>query len=391
MSGRFLYLVPPPLPPERDVRLNKTTYIGEILPGDALQPVWWHTEDEARTKLGAYPIFTSGRFRHHLFLWAPLRGPVRVFRTLAFYISTARRIHREEPIAVIMCYGTNWNGLAAVVIKWLTGAKLVAEIPGVPHHAFVMEVQQPTWRDYAKRWVAERMMSFVVSRSDRTKLLYPQQLERYPKLQRVPASVFHDFVPATVLEGATADEKYILTLGYPWYRKGIDVLIRAFVSVADRVGGYRLRIVGYLPEDDRRYLEGLVGGCAAISLEKAVHYEQALELMRRCSLFVLASRSEAMGRVLLEAMAAKKPILAAASTGIPYYVRDGENGLLFAGGDAADLAEKLVRLLNDPGLQQRLGERGYEVLRSDLDEAAYVRHMREMVAALGVTEGGGAT
>lgn len=382
--GRFLYLVPPPLPPERDIRLNKTTYMGEVLPGDALMPVWWRTEEEAIAKLGAFPIFQSGRFRLHLFLWAGLKGPSRVLKTIAFYVNTGRRIHREERIAAIMCYGTNWNGIAAVILKWITGAKLIAEIPGVPHHAFVMEVQHPTWKDHFKKWCADRMLSFVVSQSDRTKLLYPEQLDQYPKLKRKPASVFHDFIPASLLGGETTDEKFLLTLGFPWYRKGIDVLIRGFAAVHEQLPGYRLRIVGYIPEDEKPYLESLVAGCPAISLEKAVKYEEALSLMRRCSIFVLASRSEAMGRVLLEAMAAKKPVLASRATGIPRYVRDGENGLLFESGNAEDLSKKLLQLVNDQPLQHRMGERGYEFLRSDLDEAAYVAHFREMLAALGV-------
>ncbi len=81
--------------------------------------------------------------------------------------------------------------------------------------------------------------------------------------------------------------------------------------------------------------------------------------MRRCSIFVLASRSEAMGRVLLEAMGAKKPIIASRTSGIPHYVRDGRNGLLFESENSADLTEKIVRLVQDPLLQRRLGESGF--------------------------------
>jgi len=387
-TGQFLYLMPPPLPPEREARLNKTAFMSEVISGHVLMPVWWTTPGQAIDKLGSYPIFTVGRFQHHLFLWAAVPRPLRMVRTMWFYVSTGLRIHRKERVTVIMCYGTNSIGPAAVLLKWLTGAKLIAEIPGLPHDAYVSEVPHPDWKAYFKRWCADRLLGFVVRQSDMTKLDYPEQLDHYPALTKIPASVFHDFVPSAALAGETSDEKYLLTLGHPWYRKGIDVLIKAFAAAADRIPGYRLRIVGFILDEERPYLEQLIGNCTAITLEKAVPYEQALSLMRKCSIFVLASRSEAMGRVLLEAMAAKKPIIASRAGGIPRFVRDGENGLLFESENAADLSDKIVRLVQDQPLQRRLGDRGFEVLNAELDEAAYVRHFREMLVALGIVGSG---
>ena len=91
-----------------------------------------------------------------------------------------------------------------------------------------------------------------------------------------------------------------------------------------------------------------------------------------------------MGRVLLEAMAAKKPIIASRAGGIPRFVRDGENGLLFESENVADLTEKIVRLVQDQPLQHRLGNGGHELLNAEFNEAAYVRYFREMLTALGV-------
>jgi glycosyltransferase involved in cell wall biosynthesis len=381
-SGRLLYILPPPLPPERDPKLSKTAHMSEVVQGDALMPVWWKTPPDAVAELGAYPVFEQGGFRHHLFLWAAVPPLLRAVATLWFYVSAGLRIHRQERVAAVMCWGTNWTGLAAVLLKWLTGAKLIAEIPGVPHQAFVIDRQRPGWTLYVKRWLGNRLLSFVVRRSDRVKLYYPEQLDHYPALKRVPASVFHEFVPVQALAGDTSDEKYILTLGFPWHRKGIDVLIKAFAAVADRIPGYRLRIVGHLEDRARAYLEQLKGDCTAITLEKPVRYAEALSLMRNCSIFVLASRSEGMGRVLLEAMAARKPIIASRVDGIPRYVRDGENGLLFESEDVTDLSNKIVRLVHDQDLREQLGARGFALVNSELDEAAYVRHFREMLAAL---------
>ncbi len=124
-----------------------------------LVPAWWKTPQEAKAKLGSYPIFTVGRFNHYIFLWEAVPHYLRVIRTMWFYISVGLKIHRQKCVQAIMCYGTNWNGVAAVILKWLTGAKLIAEIPGVPHDAFIKEVQHPNLGvHFFKHWCANRLL-----------------------------------------------------------------------------------------------------------------------------------------------------------------------------------------------------------------------------------------
>jgi glycosyltransferase involved in cell wall biosynthesis len=106
--------------------------------------------------------------------------------------------------------------------------------------------------------------------------------------------------------------------------------------------------------------------------------------MERSMILALPSRTEGMGRVLLEAMAAGKPIIASDVDGIPHYVRDGYNGLLFRPGDAGDLAEKLRRLLSDGALREHLGRNGLGLARTKYDEVVYAEEFAKMVAeALG--------
>ena len=90
-----------------------------------------------------------------------------------------------------------------------------------------------------------------------------------------------------------------------------------------------------------------------------------------CGIFVLPSRTEAMGRVLLESMAAGKPRIGADVDGIPTVIDNGRDGLLFAPGDAADLAAKLDLLMGDPELRRSLGRRGAERAREEFTADAY--------------------
>jgi glycosyltransferase involved in cell wall biosynthesis len=67
--------------------------------------------------------------------------------------------------------------------------------------------------------------------------------------------------------------------------------------------------------------------------------------------------------VLLEAMAAGRPIVASRVATIPEVVVDGETGLLVPAGDPLALAEALAQLADQPALATRFGEAGRERLR----------------------------
>ena len=134
-------------------------------------------------------------------------------------------------------------------------------------------------------------------------------------------SVFSNYVAVSKFFSENLiDGKYLLFLGYPWYLKGVDVLIKAFNRVSSEFPEYKLKIVGYCPEGFD-YYEKLAQGNTNIEFHKPVFYDKVIKLMAGCSLFILPSRTEAMGRVLLEAMACKKPIIASNVGGIPEIIK----------------------------------------------------------------------
>ncbi len=187
-------------------------------------------------------------------------------------------------------------------------------------------------------------------------------------------ATFHEFVPLSILKPDGRSEKYIFFLGYPWFLKGVDILINAFNMISHEFPGYRLKIVGFCP--DKRYFQQLAGDNSNIELLDALFYEEAMQLMSGCSLFILPSRTETMGRVLLEAWAFRKPVIASKVDGIPHYVKHGFNGLLFESENALDLAEKVRTLLSNPEYAAGLAENGYKYVHEDLSEARYVAHFK---------------
>jgi D-inositol-3-phosphate glycosyltransferase len=73
---------------------------------------------------------------------------------------------------------------------------------------------------------------------------------------------------------------------------------------------------------------------------------------------LMPSRSESFGLVGLEAGACGAPVVASRVGGLRYVIEDGTTGYLVDGHDAADHAERVLRVLRDPALQRRLGDAG---------------------------------
>jgi glycosyltransferase involved in cell wall biosynthesis len=95
---------------------------------------------------------------------------------------------------------------------------------------------------------------------------------------------------------------------------------------------------------------------------------------------VLPSRSEGLPRVILEAFARGRAVVATRVGGIPDVVEDGETGLLVEPGDAAALAEALAAVLGDPELAARLGQAAYEAsLALELSADDYAARVRSLV------------
>jgi glycosyltransferase involved in cell wall biosynthesis len=83
--------------------------------------------------------------------------------------------------------------------------------------------------------------------------------------------------------------------------------------------------------------------------------QQILPLL---DVLVLPSLNEGMGRVLVEAMIAGRPVVASRTGGIPDLIRDGVDGLLVPPGDASALADAILALIQNPQRAREMGMRG---------------------------------
>ena len=98
------------------------------------------------------------------------------------------------------------------------------------------------------------------------------------------------------------------------------------------------------------------------------------------TVLVLPSRSEGLGRVVVEAFCRGRGVVASRVGGIADIVDDGSTGLLVPSGDADALADALVRALSDRTLAERLGAAAHDAVQPWLaTPEEYARRLRELV------------
>ncbi|HTO10738.1 MAG TPA: glycosyltransferase, partial [Candidatus Binatia bacterium] len=91
---------------------------------------------------------------------------------------------------------------------------------------------------------------------------------------------------------------------------------------------------------------------------------------------------DALSRVVLEAMAAGRPVIGTRVGGTPELIEDGESGLLVPRADPAALAAAIERLLDDPALAARLGEAARRRVETRFAPEASVDRLLALYAAV---------
>ena len=369
----ILCLLPGPEPLSEEQEDHEFLTLPTHFQGFILSPVWKGGEaaepGQPRASFGTFEYYTKYTLGYP--------APLRVLINLLFYIQMGRALYKKAPYQAIVAYGPFTTAWAGYVLKKLTGAKLIVEFPGNPLNSFLLNAAHPGFVNHVKTWVARASAPLAVKMADHVRLLYKEQLNQVANVEPTKTSAFHYFTAIKSIVPAEKCDNYILALGGPWYRKGIDVLIRAFLQICDDFPTLELCVTGF--SHDAEFYEEIAANHPRIKLCKPVPHDEAIELVRHCRIFACPSRSEGFPRVIIEAMAAARPVVASAVDGIPSYIRDNDNGLLVRSEDVGDLAEKLVMVLSDSQLEARLGSQAREDALNSLTEDHYVDSYRDMV------------
>lgn len=141
--------------------------------------------------------------------------------------------------------------------------------------------------------------------------------------------------------------------------KGVDILIRAFKGVSEEFPDAELCILGQGSEEENlRRLASKLDVQNKITWINYVPHHLMNQLYAVSTVFVLPSRVEPLGIVLLEAIASGKPVVATKVGGIPDIISNGVNGVLVRPNSAKDFENGLRMVLENDQLAKRLGRQG---------------------------------
>ena len=230
---------------------------------------------------------------------------------------------------------------------------------------------------------ADALARYGLRRSDgvRTISAYTSRLVRQAGVEPTAEfAAFMDLEPFVEAPPAPFPEKPVaLFVGVLERYKAVDVLAEAWRRAAPNVPDATLHLVGRgalreipqalvreLPEQTR-WSEALTTPEVARALDES-------------TVLVLPSRSEGLGRVVVEAFCRGRGVVGSRVGGIPDIVEDDVSGVLVPPENADALADALVRTLSDRNLAERLGAAAHEAVQPWLATTEeYARRIRELV------------
>lgn len=154
-------------------------------------------------------------------------------------------------------------------------------------------------------------------------------------------------------------DRFVLGLGRVVHKKGFDLLLAAFATIADDHPHVGLVVGGDGPSRSELRRQAL-----AMGLGDRVHLPGPLDrahvawAMSNAEVFVLPSRVEPFGIVVLEALRAGRPVIVSSEGGATDIVRDGREGLVADPSDTPELATAISRLLSDTDRARAMGRAG---------------------------------
>ena len=170
--------------------------------------------------------------------------------------------------------------------------------------------------------------------------------------------------------------------------KGPDYFIKAAADVVKELPDARFLLVGDATFGEKSFVDELKEMCRELGVAEKVVFtgfrDDVPVIMRSIDLLVHASTlPEPFGMVLIEAMAASRPVVATRAGGVQEIVDSGVTGILVPPGDEDAMARAIVEILSDGGLRQRMGEAGLRRVEERFSRDETTRGIeREMLAIL---------
>jgi len=310
----------------------------------------------------------QGRHRLHAFRYAP-----RVWRRLAQNPGGVLPAIRRSPVLIALMpallLAMGWNvfrrarNAQLVHANWALCGAIAALALMIRRRPLVVTLRGDDVT-LARRSVLHRMvLSMVIRRAARVVCvadsMWEQVAREYPavqgRLRVVNNGVGDEFLTLPAPARSVSAAVRLLVIGSLIKRKGIDLLLLALAQSG--ISGVEVVIVGDGPErESLALLSSQLGLHAVIEFAGAQPPHRVPEYLAACDLLVFPSRSEGRPNVVLEAMAAGRPVVAFAIPGVTDLINSGTEGWLAVPENVTELARALAQAVCNPKERMLRGE-----------------------------------
>lgn len=226
------------------------------------------------------------------------------------------------------------------------------------------------WMDWTQENIYNRFKMLLFARSlmkadaivvvnDETAKIYSEFVPR-SKIEVIPYGVVSDRFE----KGNPEESTDLVAIGTLFYRKGFDLLIKAWAQLANQYPETSLHIYGDGPQ--RASFESLAEEYAvndSVVFHGNVEHHIIRDALANARAFVHPSRSEGFPHVRLEAMASGCPVIASNVTGTNEMIRNGIDGLVIPTGNVYSLVNAIEELLMSPKMAKIMGEKAEDRVR----------------------------
>jgi glycosyltransferase involved in cell wall biosynthesis len=306
--------------------------------------------------------------------WSWETGVRRAYHNVAGVWSTVSLLHRLAPDIVVT------NTLT------IPTAAVAAKVLKIPHVWYLHEFGE---KDHGLRFDLGFKTSVRLINWLSTRILVNSHALFAEFSQSIPAHklrVIYCAADVTPDAGVpcTPDRPFrIVLVGSVTSSKGQDDAIRAVGLLRKQGREVRLTLVGHCASQALLRLRRLAVGVHADDVIDVIDFTETPErYFIQSHAALMCSRSEAFGRVTVEAMKFGLPVIGANSGGTRELIREGWNGLLYPSGDPAALAERIDRLYGDRALRARLGRNGQEWAQRTFSIARHTEAVMKVLAEI---------
>ncbi|HDJ89244.1 MAG TPA: glycosyltransferase family 1 protein, partial [Thermoprotei archaeon] len=196
---------------------------------------------------------------------------------------------------------------------------------------------------------------------------------------------FVDFTKFMIKKRITERSNLIGYIGRLSKEKGVLNLIKAFSIVLRYKGDVQLIICGKgdLEKEIKKIIR-INGMEKQVKLAGWVPHDEIPRYLNEFKLVILPSFTETLPNVIVEAMACGTPVLATPVGSIPEIIRDYKTGFLLKSNDPKDIADKIIELLNNPTLLEKVSINAYKYAQKNFSEESVREIWRKLFLKLNI-------